>query len=969
MKLRVLLLIFLAALPWTAAGPEFTASAQEPARVVANAQATPPPDADLPDVSALRPGEALPADPQVRIGRLDNGLVYYVRRNTEPANRAELRLVVNAGSLLEAESERGMAHFLEHMLFNGTRRFKGHELVNFLERIGMEFGPDVNAYTSFDETVYMLKVATDNQQTLATAFDILEDWADSATLDPESIQKERGVIVEEWRLRDKNASGRIRDKILPVLLGGSQYAERLPIGAMEVVRNAPPELFRKFYDRWYRPDLMAVVAVGDFDVDGIETLIRARFSSLEKRGESVSRQSFDVPGHRATRYIVVTDAENPSTSLQVSHMRAAHTVKTVGDFREELASSLVSDMLNTRLFEASRRADSPFVYAVVGRERSLRPVDFYSVSAQAQEGRALEALEAVMTEVERARRLGFGEAELQRSKNAVLRLYERQYNERAKTNSAAFAQDYAAHYLTGEAIPGVELTYALAQRFLPGLTLADVDAKAAELVAPEGRAVIVTAPGKQGARPPSEAELAAALGRVQTKSVDPYVDSVATASLVEKPPLPVEIVSEREIPEIGLTEIVLANKIRVLMKPTDFKNDEVVFSAFSPGGNSLVADADYPEARVVTAVVAQSGAGAFDLPALNKLLYDKQVSVSPGISELGEGFNGRASPRDLETLFQLVYLYATAPRADKSAFEIVRSQARAALANRSVTPGAALQDALVEALYGKTIRRGPLPVEEIDRLDFDRAAAIYRERFADLGDATFVFVGSFDVDRLKTLARTYLGALPSGGRQESWRDVSPDPPAGVVERSVYKGQDERSIVQLVFTGPISATPENRTLLGALERALAIRIREELREERSGIYSPSVHAGVQKIPESRYTVSIGFACDPKRVEELIGAVFALIDDVRKNGPSTDVVAKVKEQDMRALEEQKRSNYFWLGSLERLATTPGEDLLEILRYDEMLAALTGDRMRQAAEEYLPKDRYVKVVLYPEAFKRAE
>jgi zinc protease len=954
MKIRLLLFLVLALLPLRAVAQNVPADAPAPAA------------ASLPDVSGLQPGDSLPADPRVRMGALENGLVYYVRRNTEPADRAELRLVVNAGSLVEAEDERGMAHFLEHMLFNGTRRFEGPELVNFLERIGMEFGPDVNAYTSFDETVYMLKVATDDEKNFVTAFDVLVDWAGAATLGAAEIDKERGVIVEEWRLREKNAGGRIRDKILPVLLGDSPYGKRLPIGDMEVVRTAPAERFRQFYERWYRPDAMAVVAVGDFDVNSVEALVRERFSALKAPGPPAPRPDADVPDHRATRFEVVTDPENPSTTVQVTHMRDASPVKTVADLREQLEQTLVSDMLNTRLFEASRKPDAPFVYAFVGEDAFLRPVEFYNVAAQAHEGRALETLETVMTEVERVRRHGFTEAELKRSKSAVLRALERRYNERDKTNSAAVAQDYISHFLTGDAIASVELTYALAQRLLPDIALADVNAGASELVAPNNRTVLVTAPGKEGTKLPSEADLAAAFGRVQTKTVEPYVDTVAGASLVEKPPVPADVVTERTIPEIGVTEIVLANGVRVLMKPTDFKNDEVVFGAFSPGGNSLVTEADYPEARMAPAIVAQSGVGAFDLASLNKLLYDKQVSVSPSISELGEGFGGRASPKDLETLFQLVYLYATAPRTEQAAFEIVKNQARTALVNRSLTPGAALQDALVEALYGRTIRRGPLPLEEIDRLDFERSVGVYRERFADLGDATFVFVGSFDVEQVKALARTYLGALPAAGRKETWRDVAPDPPPGVVERAVRKGQDERSIVQLVFAGPIEATMEARHLAGALERVLSIRIREELREERSGIYSPSVNAGVQKIPDQVYTVAIGFSCDPKRVDELVGAVFTLVEDLQKNGPSADLVAKAKEQESRALEEQMRSNYFWLSTLQRLATTPGEDLLEVTRYGDLAASLTAEKIQRAAQDLLRRDRYVKVVLYPEGFK---
>jgi zinc protease len=376
-----------------------------------------------------------------------------------------------------------------------------------------------------------------------------------------------------------------------------------------------------------------------------------------------------------------------------------------------------------------------------------------------------------------------------------------------------------------------------------------------------------------------------------------------------------------------------------------------------------VSDADLTEARFATAVAAQSGVGAFDLTALQKVLTGKQISVAPSISETGEGFSGSASPKDLETLFQLVHLYVTAPRIDRAAFDRVKTQVRTALQNRSLTPGAALDDAVREALYRNSPRVGPPTLEDIDTLDFDRLSAIYRDRFADLGDSTFVFAGSFDPVVLKTLARTYLGTLPSTARKETWRDVSADPAGGALERVVRKGKDERSIVQIIFTGPTKTDEETRTLVTAIERVLNIRVREELREERGGVYSPGVQASVQRIPDEEYSVVISFSCDPKRADELAAAVFTIVDDLQKNGPSADVLAKVKEQGHRALEEGMRLNGFWAGTLSRLATAPDGDLLEIRRLDERVAALTSEKIRDRIREYLRRDRHLKAVLHPE------
>jgi zinc protease len=910
------------------------------------------------------PNDPIPADPALKIGKLDNGLTYYIMRNGEPKNRAELRLAVNTGSILEDPNERGLAHFLEHMLFNGTRRFKGPELINFLERIGMEFGPDINASTSFDETVYQLKIATDDKKTVETAFDVLEDWAGYATLATEDIDKERGIIVEEWRQRDKTVGGRMRDKILPALFGDSRYTSRLPIGDMEIIRTAPAERFRDFYKRWYRPDLMAVVAVGDFDPAWIEGLIKQRFSSLTNPASPVARTAYPVPGHEGTRVRIVTDPENPSTGFQVTFRHDARPTKTVADLREDFEWALFRDMLNTRLDEVSRKADAPFLGAGVSKQNVVRSVDFYAVSGQAHEGKVLQSIDVVMTEVERARRHGFTATELQRAKDEIMRSYERLYAERDKINSAALVNDFVTHFLTGEATPSIDASYALAKQIIPSVTLADANAKVAELVSTNNRVLLVTAPEKAGLATPTETEIAAAFDRVKSKQIEPYVDAVTASSLMEKAPAPVAIAKEREIPEIGVTEVVLANGVRVLMKQTDFKNDQVLFNSWSPGGTSLVSDTDLTEARLATAVAGQSGVGAFDLTALQKVLTGKQVGVAPNITETGEGFSGSASPKDLETLFQLVYLYATAPRIDRSAFDLVKTQLRSVLQNRSLTPGAALDDAVREALYGKSPRVGPPTLEDIDTLDFDRLAAIYRDRFADLGDSTFVFVGSFDPATLKTLARTYLGTLPSTARKEAWRDVSADPAGGVIERTVRKGKDERSVVQIIFSGPAKTDEEARTLVTAIERVLSIRVREELREERGGVYSPGVQTSVQKTPDEEYSVVISFSCDPKRADELAAAVFTIVDDLQKNGPSADVLAKVKEQGHRAIEEGSRTNGYWLGSLARLATAPGGDLLEVTRFDGRVAALTAEKIRDAMRLYLPRDRYVKAVLQPEA-----
>ena len=897
---------------------------------------------------------------------LDNGLTYYIRRNAEPAKRAELWLAVNAGSVMEEDNQKGLAHFLEHMMFKGTQRFPSQVLFDFLEGIGMKFGPEINAYTSFDKTVYTLQIPTDREADVSKALDLLQDWAGAATLSPGDFDKERGVIVEEWRLRDKTAAGRMQDKIVPMLLGDSQYAKRLPIGDMEIVRNAPVDALQDFYRNWYRPDLTAVIAVGDFDVDKVETLIRERFSKLPKAdAQAAPRPAFDVPARAGTSALVVKDPENPDTAVSIYQSRPSRSLETVGDYRDLLLDYLVSMMLNQRYAEVAQQADAPFLQAGAGNESLVRPTDVYGLSAVVKEDKALAGLDALMTEFERARRHGYTAGELERAKQDILRFYESANKEQKTSESSGYANEYVQLFLNKIASPGIGYEYPLVQRLLPGISLDDANQRIAGLVTPDNRAIIVQAPEKADLKLPSEAELTAIVDAVEAKKIEPYADRVAQTDLLDQIPAPAAIVSEKTAPDLGITEFTLANGVRVIMKPTAFKKDEVLFSATSPGGNSLVTDADFPEAAIAAPWIDNSGVGNLTETELTKLLSGKLVGVFPLIDELNEGFVGSASPDDLETALQLVYQYATRPRSDDNSFQVLRNQLETSLKNRSLEPESAFEDALTGILCGTSVRCGPLPLDQVDALDEKRAFDIYRDRFADFSDFTFTFVGSFDPDTLKTLARTYLGNLPSTGRKETWRNVRTEPPVTVVEKTVHKGLDERARTRIEFTGPISPTLETEVLLDVLENVLDIRVIGELRQTLGGAYSPQAATSLERLPVPTYKAIIDFVSDPKRVEELTQAVFNLLEDVRTQGPSEVDVNKAKEQARLAHQKAMEENSFWLTQLQDHLTTPGDDGSAILQYEKVLASVTAEDVRQAAQTYLPADRYVKVVLYPEKF----
>lgn len=906
--------------------------------------------------------EEFPIDPNVRIGTLDNGLRYYIRRNTEPRDRAELYLAVDAGSILEEEDQLGLAHFLEHMLFNGTRRFPNEKLIEFLESTGMRFGPDVNAYTSFDETVYTLTIPTDSAQIVEDAFDVLEDWAAYATLSDSMVQLERGVVIEEWRMSDQNAQGRIRDELIPVILHGSRYADRLPIGEPEIIRNAPPATVRAFYERWYRPDLMAVVAVGDFDPDRFESLIREHFETLPKPDAPLDRPSFEVPGHQETLYKVITDPEYPYASISIYYKGPAEQVNTVGDYREQLIGRLFNDLINARFDEIERRADAPFLNASVFKGAFVRTSQYFGASARVSEDSILTGISAILTETARVREHGFTETELERQKQEWLRAYRRAFAERENTRSSVFAEEYVRHFLEDEPIPGIELEYEIVQRLLPTISVLDINQLADQLLADANRAVVAILPEKEGLTPPTEDELRRVVEAVDAKEVEPYVDIVPDQPLVDRTPPPADVIDQRRLETIDVVEVTLENGVRLVMKPTDFKEDEVRMTAFSPGGSSLVDDQEAFEAEMSPHIVSRSGIGSFNRTELEKLLAGRVVSVSPYINELEEGFGATASPEDLETLMQLVYLYFTSPRADQDALASFQNQMRSNLINRAANPIAVWQDSLQAALYGNHIRRRVPTIDMVDALSIDDALQYYRHRFADASDFTFVFAGHFDVDSLTTLAQRYLGNLPAVGRDESWRDVAPDKPERIVRTTVHKGLGEQSAVALVFHGPMKFNREQRHRLRTLSDVLTIMLRRDLREGRGGVYSVGVNASPSGRPDETYTLTISFGCDPQRVEELTQAVFDQIESLKEDGPPADVVATVKEQQRRQRETEMRTNEFWTSVLE-FYYSYDEDPMDVLTYYDLIAAVDAEDVQQAARELLAQDRYVHAVLFPE------
>ncbi|MFH1146265.1 MAG: insulinase family protein [Pseudomonadota bacterium] len=914
-----------------------------------------------------KPADLLESDPQVRTGKLQNGLTYYIRTNKKPEKRAELRLVVNVGSVLEEDDEQGLAHFVEHMAFAGTKNFPKHELVNYLESIGMRFGPELNGYTGFDQTVYMLEVPTDNLAVLEKAFLILEDWAHRISFNEAQIDKERGVILEEWR-SGRGAQARMRDQQLPVIFQGSRYAHRPPIGQTDIIKSFPYQKLRDFYKRWYRPDLMSIVAVGDFDQTAVEQMISGHLSDIARPGDVPARDIIPVPDHGGTLFAPATDPEATATSVSVLFKKEPAPTSSIQNYKTRLVEHLYDMLLNQRLYELSRRPDPPFIYGYSTRTDLVRSKEAYMIGAVVKDNGVEEGLEAVLTEISRIKKYGFNKSELDRQKEEFQRGLEQACKEKDKTESSVFVSPCINHYLNGDPILSIEYRYNLAKQLLPAVTLDEVNAVVNRTITENNRVITLNAPEKQGFTVPGKDELIALFAKVEGKDVVAYKDKIAGRALIEAPPQAGRILADKRIESLGLTEWTLSNGIRVVLKPTDFQNEEILLGSFSPGGSSLIDKPDYPSAIFAISAITESGLNVFDKIELEKMLAGKLVNVSPWIGELNEGISGSCTPQDLETMFQLVYLYFTAPRMDEPAFGSFRQRLSQVLRHRDTSPETAFRDTVQLTLGQNHYRSEPLTEGFLGKVDLSKAFEIYRNRFADASDFTFILVGNFDVESLRPTVEEYLGGLPVVWRKEQGKDTGMDYPRGIVEKQVFKGLEPKSLVQLAFTGPFEWTSMDRYRLRSLTDLLRIKMRQSLREDKGECYGVGISSAPSRDPRPSYIFNVGFACAPERVEEMTQLVFKEVEGIKNNGVPAGDIEKIKEMQTRELETRMKENDFWLEVLShsyRFQENP-EDILE---YDQKIRSLKAEDIKSAALKYLDEKNYVRVVLYPEADRNKE
>lgn len=912
-------------------------------------------------VSAGAFPQTLPLDPAVRTGKLGNGFTYYIRHNEDPKHRVLLYLVSKAGSILEDEDQRGLAHFIEHMGFNGTKHFPHNQLVDYLQRSGVRFGADVNAYTSFDETVYELPVSSDKPELLKGGIRIIRDWAQEASLEPAAIDKERGVVLEEKRM-GKGAAERIQRQTWPVMFNQSRYAERIPIGLDTVIENFKRPAIARFYRDWYRPDLQALIVVGDINVDAMEQTVRACFSTLKNPPHERPRPTYQVPLTGRNQFIAVTDKEMTGTVINVLIKHRAPGLRTYAGYRAAITCRLFNQMLGERYAELSRLADPPFIGG--GAEISGLPggLDSYGVSVTAKPGELERGFKAAWRETVRVKRFGFTRDELDRAKGAYLAAMGEAVKEKDKTNSSSYVDEYLRLFLKGEASPGIIKEYALTRAAMPTITLADLDALCKTYIRNTDRDVLIMAPENEQAHLPQQAEVSGWFREVEGETLNRYHDGAGSKPLLSAEPVPGRIISRQYDSGTGVITYILGNGLKVVLKPTNFQNDEILFNGSAPGGSSLYSDADYQSAAFAAKLISANGAGNYAADELGKFLSGKQLSVAPYITERFEGFNGAATKEDMETCLQLLYAYFTEPRKDSIRFRGIMERSKDALLSRSNNPKAVFNDTVSAVLGNYNVRKTGPSVEKLGQISLDRSFAIYRERFADAGNFTFTFAGNIDTSQIKPLLEKYLGSLPSTGSRERARELDSYPPAGYIVKTVHKGSEPQASVLLVFSGPFNYSPEHNIELDALKEVLEIRLLERLREEESGVYSPAVSASSSKYPQQRFIFSIQFGCAPENVEKLIASTLDEVSKLHTAGPLRENVSKWLAEENTSTETELKTNKFWLAYLSSQLQN-NEPLDEINREADLRGQVGPEVLRQLAAKYLKGDNLIRLVLLPE------
>lgn len=904
----------------------------------------------------------IPVDPQVRIGHLDNGLTYYIRHNEEPKNQVNFYIAQKVGSILEEESQRGLAHFLEHMCFNGTEKFPGNSLIAYLESIGVKFGADLNAYTSFDETVYNIdNVPVTAPGAIDSCLWILHDWADGLLLTDEDIDHERGVIHEEWRTR-RTAGIRMIEAAFPRMYPDCRYAERMPIGLVEVIDNFPYQVIRDYYHKWYRPDLQGVVVVGDIDVDEIEGKIKDIFGGIPAPVDPAERVYFPVGDNQEPEVIMVKDKEQPYAISMLFCKHDPYPDEMKGNlnyFVYDYAVSMIDIMMANRIQEMMDAPDPAFIQAQIsdGEYYVAKTKSAFTGIAVTSEAGLDRGVAAVYREMLRAQRHGFTEGEYERARADYMAHVESAYNDRAKIKSQSLCREYVRNFIENEPIPGIENEYALALKLAPSIPLEMINAVMSELVSDHNLVVVCELPDKEGVTYPSEAEMLASIKAVEAEEIAAYEDNASGEPLIAELPVPGKVVKTRDS-RFGYKKLTLSNGAVVYLKTTDFKADEILMTVTSEGGTSLYDSSEAVTLGELGSIYTLGGVGNFSSTGLRKALAGKKVQVAPQIGLYTEGISGSSTPKDFETMLQLVNLYFTSPRMDDDAFSSYISRNKSALANQELSPSTALSDTIASVLYHNNPRALRVKSEDMDGIDYGRAMKLASERFANAADFTFIFTGSIDEQTMIPMIEQYIGSLPAGGKKEKRKDVGLEIARGTVENVFDKEMEvPKATTVMVESGKMKDGLKNSMLVDFVGQILNIVFTEEIREKEGGTYGVGVSSQLSAFPKSKALFQIVYETDPDKREHLNERIMEILNEFAANGPSEENVAKIKEYKAKKHAENLKSNSYYAGLISKWLRT-GDDYFST--YDSVLESITAEDVRRTLADILKQGNHISIVM---------
>ena len=903
----------------------------------------------------------LQQDPEVISGTLDNGLKYYIKQNAKPEKRLELRLYINAGSIVEDDDQRGLAHFVEHMAFNGTKNFPRTEMVDYLTSIGMGYHNGLNGGTSYDYTVYEFKLPTDDENKMRKGISILSDIAWQVSFEPSEIERERGVIQEEWRL-GQSAQQRIQDQIDKVRFAGSRYAERNPIGTIENIKTFKQESLIRYYQDWYRPDLETVFIVGDCDPQKMESLVKEYFGIIPKRENPRPRLSYPVPDNIEPRAVTVLDKEQPYTMLRSTWKVKTAPVTDLVSLYNEMKQDLFFTMVNSRLQELSQQPDPSFSYAYMYNTNWLQGFNATDCIMIANEGRSEDAFRTLITELARIRQYGYQSAELERAKQIMIRQAEKWVADKPTMDSEDVIWELLNAVMSGDTIISAEFYEQMLKGLINEIALSEVNDIVDDVITSENLTLSLAGTDKPGANYPSQEELLAIYHQAITQELEPWEDITVNEPLLETIPHPGKINKEKVFPKSGIKQWKLSNGVTVYSKKTDFKADEVILVAQSPGGKAKLKPEDYKAAEIMSQYFNVSGFGNFDAPALQKALAGKIVYVYPTISTYYEGWRGSCSPQDLELMFQLLYQYNYAPRFNEEAFSTAVASTRAWIQNRLLEPSNAFFDTLFVLMFNNHPLKRNLHPEELDSITLKQVKDIFQERFGDYTDFTFYVVGNFDEEQLKNYCQTYLANLPVKGRKEKMTDVGIRAFTGKKEIIFNKGT-ERSFVSNVTNNKASISPQNNVQQSALQMIAYEKLRENVRENMSGAYVVEIQSSYDYMPEPGIFTFTWMGCNPERARELNAATFTTLDSL-KNGLFADkYIESTKTTLHKKYEENIKSNRYWVNNMsENISHNLPIDCF--LDYPALYDKLNKKAITKTAKQYYVFDKsLLSVYMFPE------